>query len=287
MASKNTLTLKNAPKADGKAGEDTADITESLKALEAADRLAEHVEANPPSHAEVATDKLKEFRLSKVALALLDKALVNVAENTGRGLEDEQAKKQAQLLGGIVAVAEHDLSKAITFIIAAVPVEQAVGTIYSLCYSVQKAMNFIGNMAYRKALDPASDFDLEQFVDYREDEHAAPYGLQPEGEFTSNDRKYEGQPDHEVVFDALEEVHIYLQLITEAFGWDATQPMPYMAVMNKDETFTQVHDLEQCLDAMEIRFKESRRKRQEQRTANLAATLAHAQKALLKASAKS
>src|SRR5690348_12159928 len=164
---KQLLTLTNAPKAEGRVGEDTTDVTESLAALEAADRLEAELAANPPSHTEVATSKLGEFRLSKVALALLDKALVNIAENTGRGLEDPQAKQNALLLGGIIAANEHDLSKAIDCIIAAVPVEQAVGTIYSLCYSVQKALNFIGNMAYRRALDPKGDFDLEAFVDYR------------------------------------------------------------------------------------------------------------------------
>ena len=129
------------------------------------------------------------------------------------------------------------------------------------CYALQTALNFVGNMAYRRALDPKSDFDLEQFVDYREEERSAPYGLEPQGMFDVNDAMYEGQADHEIVFNALEECHILLQLLTEMCGWDPEQPMPYVVRQNKDESFEQIHSLEECLDLMEIRYKESRAKR--------------------------
>lgn len=304
---KQTLTLNNAPKASGAlAVEDTVDVTEALAKLDDGGQAAAPVQPAAPAapHHEVAAGKLAEFRLSPLAKGFLDRALVNVSENTGRGLEDEQARAQAQLLGGIITAAGHDLGTAIDFIIGGAESTQAVGTIYSLCYAVQKAVNFGGNMAYRKALDPRGDTDLPETADIREDHVDAPVGLGPDtGEELAFDSKtgerlfnvrggMERKANYEQIFDALEEVHIYLQLTVEAFGWPPVaddgrdNTMPYCVVQEKDGSFKQIHSLEHCLDIMEIRYKESRRKRAEQKSKTLSAVLAHAQAMMKKAAAK-
>lgn len=304
-----TLTLKNAPKATGKV-EDTADITEQLAQLEAAEREAQSREVAAllldnnnatkadPQHASVAAGKLEEFRLSPLAKAMLDRAVVNVSENTGRGLDDPKAAEEAKLRATLVAAAGHDLPATIELIIGAVPATDAVGMIYSLCYAVQKALNFIGNMAYRRALDPKAETDLPETPDTREDHQEAPVGLGPDdGEEiafnpTTGERLFnvvggvERRANYELVLDALEECHIYLQLLTEAFGWPAEQAMPYCAVQAKDGTFSQVHSLEQCLDMMEIKYKENRAKRQDRRLELLQAANAAALAALKKAGRK-
>jgi len=278
MSDKTTLTLDNAPKATAKLV-DTVDVTPI-------DKLAELVEAE--TSAETATTKLSDFRLTHVAKALLDRAVVNVSENTGKGLEDPLARDSAETLAGIFEASGHDLSKVIDFTLEAMgdDPKAALNMIYKECYAVQKALNFIGNMTYRRALDLKGDFDLEAFVDYREENRSAPYGLEPLGDYDVNDQAYSGQEDHEIVLAALEEVHIFLQLITEAYGWEPEQMMPYAVVQEKDESFSQIHDLVECLDLMELRFKESRRKRQEKQLMGLRAIQEMARAKLKKAVSK-
>jgi hypothetical protein len=286
MAKKNeTLTLNNAPKAKSKS-DDTVDITEQQKAAEKLSAelaaLEEQVKKAVP---QTAADKLGEFRLTHLAKALLDKACVNVSENVGTGLEDPVAKDTAATIAGIFNDCGCDLSKVIDFTMEAMQDDpkDALTFIYKECYSVQKALNFIGNMAYRRALDPKSDFDLDQFVDYREEERPAPFGLDPIG--TWDDERHtdhedgivrdaslgnerdRAKDDHELIIDALEDLHVYLQLITEAYGWEPVDSagrdnsMPYMYVMEKDETFRRIYGLEECLDIMEVKYKEARAKR--------------------------
>lgn len=316
---KKTLTLTNAPKATGTVRDDSVDITEQLAALERADRdeqsraaaetLLERAIKSDPDHAGVARGKLEEFRLSPLAKALLDKAVVNVAENTGRGLEDPKAQDEARLRASLIGAAGHDLPAAIELIIGAVPVAESTGMVYSLCYAVQKALNFIGNMAYRRALDPKADTSLDDgsvaredgstfAADQREEHVDPPVGLGPDtGEelaFDPNtgERLFNvaggvaRKANHELLLEALEEAHILLQLYTEAFGWPAEQAMPYCAVQNKDGTFSQVHDLEHCLDLMEVKYKENRAKRQDRRLEMLRIANAAALASLKKAASK-
>ena len=294
--SKTILTLDNAPKAAGKS-EDTVDITEAKKSAEelaaAEAALAAQVEADAQK-SQTAGEKLGEFRLTHLAKAFLDKACVNVSENTGKGLDDPLAKDTAETIAGIFKDSGHDLSKVIDFTLEAMgdDPQAALGFIYKECYAVQKALNFIGNMAYRRALDPKADFDLDKFVDYREEERPAPYGLAPIGTWDDeraldNEGTAEnGRTDSSLILNALEDLHILLQLTVESFGWDAENPMPYGAVMEKDETFRQIHGLEECLDIMEVRYKESRRKRAEKNLEGLRMIQAAARAALKKAAAK-
>lgn len=256
MTDKNVLTLDNAPKARGTI-DDTVDITPVLKLEE---EVAKDAAVEP-----TAANKLADFRLSHVARALLDKACVNVSENKGTGIEDPVARDTTGVIADLFSIADYDIGNVVNLIITNLgdDPKAALSMSYKACYALQKALNFVGNMAYRRALDPKSDFDLEQFVDYREEERSAPYGLDPIGAFDINDAMYEGQPDEDIVFNALEECHILLQLLTEMCGWDPEQPMPYAVIQNKDESFEQIHDLQHCLDLMEIRYKESRARRQQ------------------------
>lgn len=308
--SKKILTMNNAPKAAAKS-EDTVDITEQQKA---ADKLSAELKALEEEVAkavpETAAEKLGDFRLTHLAKALLDKACVNVAENVGAGLEDPVAKDTAATIAGIFTDCDYDLSKVIDFTLEAMqddPVA-ALTFIYKECYSVQKALNFIGNMAYRRALDPKQDFDLEQFVDYREEERSAPFGLDPIGTWDDErradhedgiirdaalgDEHARPKDDHELILDALEDLHIYLQLITEAYGWEpvntagADNTMPYAYVMEKDESFRKIHSLEECLDIMEVKYKESRAKRAAKQLEGLRKIQQAARAALKKAAAK-
>lgn len=313
MARKQTLTLDNAPKATGKLAEDTVDVTETVKSAEqlAAEEaaLAAQVAADA-AKVVTAGDKLKDFRLTHLAKALLDKATVNVADNTGRGLEDPVARDMAETLAGIFDQCGHDLSKVLDFTMEAMgdDPQAALTFIYKECYAVQKALNFIGNMAYRRALDPKGDFDLDKFVDYREEERSAPFGLDPLGTWDDERRADHedgiirdaslgnehdrAKADHELIFDALQDLHVLLQLTVESFGWEPVtsdgrdNSMPYMVVQEKDESFRQIHNLEECLDLMEIRYKESRAKRQQKQLDGLRKIQAAARAGLKSALAK-
>lgn len=261
------------------------DITDDLKALEKLEEITAAEAAQP----QTATSKLGEFRLSRLELALLDMAIVNVSENKGVGIEDAQQRQAVVQTAELLQLAGHDLSKAIDFIIDGAESVAAPGMIYKLCFQIQKALLYAGNLAYRKAIDPLADFDLEKYVDYREENRTAPYGLEPitDVDHDGREAEFEGAMNHEVVARALENLHIYLQLITEAFGWDPENPMPYCFVQQKDETFRPIHDLQQALDVQEIKSREARTRRAERTAKNMAATLAAARAALSKAAAKS
>lgn len=306
------LNLKNAPKATGRVLDDTEERT--LKPIgnalnEAFQELDEDLSAptaeikdaignpehkapkhDPVAQAEAASKKLEQFTLSPLASALLDRAMVNVSENTGRGIEDELARDQVNVLASIVKASGDSLTQAIEVIVETI--EGDAGTyVYKLCYAVQKALNFIGNMTYRRALDPKADFDLEMFIDQREDHREPPCGLGPDEQEVAFDAEgnrifnvaggEEVKTDYEQIIDALETLHVYLQILTESFGWDADRPMPYMALFDEQtQTFTHIMECEECLDRMELRFKESKVKRQEKQLAGMKLIQAAALKAL-------
>lgn len=293
------LTMNNAPKATGKLLDDSEfdELTSIGQAIATAiqnpEKKAEP--ADPEEQAESASNKLADFRLTPLARSLLDKALVNVTENTGRGIEDPLAKDQVETLAGIVKASGDDLARAIEFVVDTMQ-DEADTYVYKLCYATQKALNFIGNMAYRRALDPKSDFDLEMYIDQREEHMDAPVGLGSEQELAfdkDGNRKFnvaggeEVKADHEQILDALDTLHVYLQIMTEAFGWDPERPMPYMAILDEmTGKFEHVYDCEACLDLMEIRYKESRVKKQEKQLAGLKKIREAALAALKKASSK-
>jgi len=266
--------------------DDTVEVQQPDVTTEALQALEDHVEQIPAP--ELAAARLEVFQMSRVAKTLLDRAMDNLSSNDGKGLEaiDPVAAKRVAERAELASLCGGDIPTIIGFICDAIPVLRAENAIYTFLFSVQKAVNFVGSSWYRRALDPKADFDLEAFVDYREEERTAPMGLEPDGEFEQNDRAYPTQEDHEVIFAALEEVHLYLQLLSESFGHDPEQPMPYMMVMEKDEKFTSIYDLQQALDALEIKRKANAAKREVQRAEDMAAVMARARKVLLTAAAR-
>lgn len=302
----NTLDMLLGP------NEDTVDVTE---------QVAEHAELRREADAleatfDETTRRLAEFKLSPRALKLLDAACVNVASNMGSNAMDEAAQKQIQERAGLFAACDNDLVTVIDTIYDALVkhaddaagVKSAASTIYSTCFAVQKATNFVANLWYRRALDPVADEDLGGanrkvdgtvlredgtvfHADQRAENRGSILGLGPDGEeltTVGNATEHDGiggewdDPVQNVV-DAYAELHDYLQLLTEAFGWDAERAMPFLFVMRKDGGFDAVTDAIQALDIMEIKSKQSRAKRQIAQTQALSAAIAARRKVLRQA----
>lgn len=216
--------------------------------------------------------QIKQFTLSTLQKRLLAAACENVGSAKGNGL-DAQARDEVLQRAALFTAFDNDLAKVLSQIAATVDTESAPGLAYSVCFAVQKACNFIANFWFRRALDPR-DGEGTPVHDYRE-QREAPYGLGAEE--PAEEQRYES------VQEALEVLHIYLQLLTESFGWDPENPMPYLFVQEKDGRFTPMHDAGHVLDIMEVRAQTARAKRQERRSKGLAACLAGARDALLNA----
>lgn len=284
----------------------------------AADIAAEAVADAPPpkvEHVESADEKwlrgikqarsqLAEFRLSPLSLTLLARACDNVASNMGNGIEDLDVRGVIQQRAALFAAANNDLIDVLAVIKEAVPMESMPGMVYSTCFAVQKAANFAANLMYRRALD-ARDGEAEPLTreqrsqavrteygafaaDQREEHREAPAGLGPDPEQPLNFGNVTEHPDtaesgHVAVLLAYQDLHLYLQLLTEMHGHDISDPMPYMFEQNRDGSFSSVWGAEQALDLMEVRSAQSRVKRTAKRSANLALALAGAADVLKRA----
>lgn len=261
--------------------EDTRDVTDELKAMDedlsAAAKLeevlAEEAAADP---AEAAAQKFGAFELTDEAKDLLQRAVENAARNTGNGIEDPQAKLKIRSMAELLNACDNDLSAALIALTETMPSTELPNAVFSLCFSVQKAAMFLGNLAYRRALDP-QDGEGRPAHDHRDDREA-PYGLEPDAP--------EDLVPEVTVKIAIGDVHYYLQLLTEMYGWDPLNPMPLLYMQEKDQTFRPVFDVEQAMDYLEIRRKQSQAKRAEKQAAGFAAAAARAKAALLAAGAK-
>lgn len=257
--------------------EDYVDVTDELAAkaeLEAEiSKLAEAVaEDAPPTSVVKAVEKLVDLKLGRVAQQLLNSATENVATNRAIGLEGS-AKDEALNRATLFKVCDGDLTRVIEAIIGCTGESERGGVVYSAVYAVQKAACFVANNVYRRELDRRDD-DMEargevalpMNVDPREDHREPPYGLGPE----PSDLELEGGgATHETALDGFTELHTYLQLLTEAFGWDPDRPMPYLVTQSKDGHFVQITDAEAALDLMEVRRNESRARAQDRRSKSL------------------
>lgn len=285
--------------------DDTVDVTESLAALEMADRLeqlleAEALAAQRPETADErfvrrikeAQAKLGGLKVRPTTLALLRDACDNVAKSTGIGIEDKDAQRLVQDRAALFSACSCDLDAVVEVMSASIGVMELPGQLYSTCFAVQKAANFVANMKYRKALATDEDRRAElveaglavgQSWDTAHRE--APCGLEPGGEEPLNfdgvrEHVDEQELPHHDVLRSLEELHVLLQLIPEAHGWDADAPMPFLYVQERDGKFTPIWGAEHALDIMEVRSKESRARRVKRQSAGLQAALAGARKAL-------
>jgi hypothetical protein len=221
--------------------------------------------------------KSKGFELSALTKALLDASCENVANSNGNGLTDESARKEAKAKADLMSACNNDLRTALVLITETNAYEDAPSLCYSICFAVQKASNFVANLWLRRAVDPSDGEGLAAH-DYRE-RREPPYGLggdAPEG--------VEAQKqDYNAVLEAHDTLHIYLQLLTEAFGWDPENPMPFMFQQRKDGNFEPIHNGVHALDITQVKAQVARAKRQERRSTGLAAALKGARDQLLNA----
>lgn len=261
--------------------------------------LERDVEADP---AAVAAEALEHYTLTPGAKSLLDRALDNLSQSDGAAIEDPDFRQTVQMRAALIAAAGNDLSLALACIVDACrdDAKSIAALVYSLCYNTLKQAVFYANLDYRRYLDPRGDFDLAPYVrsrvedealgvdgfyvDAREEQRDAPPGLD-----STIDREwaYFRQvygPGVEVTEDifaaALTDLRIYLQLTTEAFGWDSERPMAFANVAEKDGTFTPITDAQQALDHSEVQWKAKRRERAAKENARLMAAAERARMAL-------
>lgn len=295
MAKKNRLT-NSIDMLLGK-GEDTVDVTDELAAMDDLGREANALEAHIEAEKAAETDEERrvrefgEFKLTPLAKALLDRACENVASNMGSNTMDESTQKQIQERAALFASCDNDLSLVVDAIVEALgesDPRECSSVIYSTSFAVQKASNFIANLWYRRALDPVHDEDLATggsvkrddgasfAADRREELREPIIGLGPE--------KTDEDPVQNVV-DAYVEVHDFLQLLTECFGWDPDRSMPFCFVTEDNgATFRPITDAMQALDISEVKARQSRKRREVRQTQALAAALVARRKLLRDAS---
>lgn len=244
--------------------EDTVDISDKLAALDTlnneVETLAKVVNSEPEAASIVAAEELAQFPLTKLARKLLDQAMDNVSKSTGSGMTDDIARDKIQSQAALVSACGNDLTTTVQYLSEALEEDplSIANSVYSICFSVMKAVVFIGNMQYRRSLDPRGDYDLDKYVDYREEERDPPYGL---GRDTPDefDCKMDAWSQIETAVDDLRH---YLQLLTEAFGWDPERPMPFLNTTDDDGvTFTPIHDVITAFDITQVKSQASRAKR--------------------------
>lgn len=290
-------------------GEDTVDVTDQVRVAEALEAEADKLEAS----FDETTKRLAEFKLTPRATKLLEAACENVSSNMGSNNMEPSAQKQIQERAALFAACDNDLGEVVDTLYGATArddqasIKEAGSVIYSTCFAVQKAANFVANLWYRRALDPLENEDLAQggtvvrddgaafHADRRQEDRGSIPGLGPDGEvltIAGSSVEHDAaiaddwtDPVQNVV-DAYIELHYYLQLLTEAFGWDPERSMPFGFVMEKDGRFTPITDPIAMLDIMDVRSKEARKKRQVAQTQVLAAALAARRKLLRNATKK-
>ncbi len=234
-----------------------------------------------------AAQELETFNLTPGSKSLLDRAMDNLAKNTGDGLDDPDARMNAKLRASLIGAAGNNLRVVIAATAETVDKPTDIGpALYSLFYNVVKAAGFIANLDYRRWLDPNADFDMAMYVDRREDEPSAPDGMD-----TDIDRQLawfqtmygSGVEDEgDVIKRAFSDLRDYLQLTLEAFGSDPNRIIPLAMVMKPDGKFDELHDPTVALDHYEIKRVESRKRRNERESARMQKAAERAQAILAK-----
>jgi len=265
--------------------------------------LERDVENDP---AAAAAEALEHYTLTPGAKSLLDRALDNLSQSDGAAIEDPDFKQTVKMRAALLDASGNDLPLALSSIVDACrdDAKSIASLVYSLCYNVLKQSVFYANLDYRRYLDPRGDFDLAPYVrarvedealgvdgfyvDAREEQRDAPPGLD-----NTIDREWAyfrgvygpGVEVTEDIFAAsLTDLRIYLQLTTEAFGWDAERPMAYANIAESNGTFTPITDAQQALDHSEVQWKLKRRQRAAKDNSRLMAAADRAKAALAAAS---
>lgn len=253
--------------------------------------LEAHLKADP---AEAAALELASFQMTPGAKLLLDRAMDNIAQNTGGNIADPEFRAQVKQRAELFNAAGNDLSVVITALVDSCgsPTE-APGVVYSTCYNVLKAAVFIANLDYRRWADPKGDFDLAPYITRRvEDEALNERDFEPDarGEespldgLTGHDssvdaawhnlRSLYGQhiEDEGDVFSAsLDDLRLFLSLTCDSFGWDPDRPLPFSTFQNPDGSFENITDAQVALDHAEVQRQESRKRKAERDALRLTA----------------
>lgn len=245
--------------------------------------LEAHLKADP---AEAAALELSTFVMTPGAKHLLDRAMDNLASNTGANIADPEFKATVKQRAELFNAAGNDLGIVITALVDSCgsPTE-APGVVYSTCYNVLKAAVFIANLDYRRWLDPKGDFDIAPYVTRRVEDEAlgakdfevdARSEVSPLDGLTGHDssvdiawhnlRALYGQhieDESEVFFESLNDLRLFLSLTCDTFGWDPDRPLPFAAFQNPDGSFENITDAQVALDHAEVQRQESRKRKAE------------------------
>lgn len=245
--------------------------------------LEAHLSEDP---AEKAAMELDRFEMTPGAKLLLDRAMDNLAQNTGANIADPEFRAQVKQRAELINAAGNDLAIVIEALVDSCgSPSEAPGVVYSTCYNVLKAGVFIANLDYRRWLDPKGDFDMAPYLTRRVEDEAL-NGRDFEVDARSEESPLDGLTGHdssvdvawhnlralygphiedesEVFFASLDDLRLFLSLTCDSFGWDPDRPLPFAAFQNPDGSFENITDAQVALDHAEVQRQESRKRKAE------------------------
>lgn len=253
-----------------------------------------------------AAERLEKLELGHGSWTLIDRALDNIARNTGAGLTDEDARQRAKELAMLVSATDNQLDVLVSAIAQATPVLDRGLAVRNVLYRVLQQCVFYANLDYRQAegIDAYSDEAtvaafFERYVSSQYVEEALARVVDDQVLSTEDEREkeqhdaatsdmgFEAMRDiqlrylsekygvdaaslEEAVLQALQDVQLLFDLTAQSYGWDPNQPVPYGFVQEKDGSFTPINDAQTALDAQEIKRVAAQKRRREQRSEQMA-----------------
>lgn len=253
-----------------------------------------------------AAERLEKLELGHGSWTLIDRALDNIARNTGAGLTDEDARQRAKELAMLVSATDNQLDVLVSAIAQATPVLDRGLAVRNVLYRVLQQCVFYANLDYRQAegIDAYSDETtvaafFERYVSSQYVEEALARVVDDQVLSTEDEREkeqhdaatsdmgFEAMRDiqlrylsekygvdaaslEEAVLQALQDVQLLFDLTAQSYGWDPNQPVPYGFVQEKDGSFTPINDAQTALDAQEIKRVAAQKRRREQRSEQMA-----------------
>src|SRR5690606_12943667 len=253
--------------------------------------LEAHINSDP---AEKAALELSTFTMTPGAKLLMDRAMDNLASNTGANIADPEFKLQVKQRAELINAAGNDLSIVLSALVDSCGSPSEVpGVVYSTCYNVLKAAVFIANLDYRNWSNPKGDFDLAPYLPRRAEDEAL--GAKDfEVDARSEESPLDGLTGHDSTVDqawhrmrelyglhseaegdvyaaSLDQLRLYPSLTFDSFGWDPCRPLPFAAFQNPDGSFENITDAQVALDHAEVQRQESRKRKAERDAIRLTA----------------
>lgn len=253
-----------------------------------------------------AAERLEKLELGHGSWTLIDRALDNIARNTGAGLTDEDARQRAKELAALVSATDNQLDVLVSAVAQATPVLERGLAVRNVLYRVLQQCVFYANLDYRQAegIDAYSDDAVvaaffERYVSSQYVEEALARVVDDQVLSTEDEREkeqhdaatsdmgFEAMRDiqlryladkygvdasslEEAVLQALQDIQLMFDLTAQSYGWDPNQPVPYAFVQEKDGSFTPINDAQTALDAQEIKRVAAQKRRREQRSEQMA-----------------